>query len=1103
LKTFFHIKNKTENFIPFLLFLLFPVFLFSQKPGGTPFIKNYPPNEYGASPENWAIAQNKKGVIYFGNASGVLEFDGYNWNEIAVLNNSVVRSLAIDDNGIIYVGAVGEFGFLSPDPRGVLIYHSLIDKLPKEEREFADVWKTYSTPDGVFFQTFDKLIRVANNSVKIWKPESSFHFSYYLNKELFIIDREKGLKHLVNDELVLNPGSAILSGLRIYGMLPFSENEILVATREKGLFKLNTNPSKKDSVISLFSAEVNSNLINDQVYSAISLQNNRFAFGTLKNGVFIINSFGEIIQQLNKQNGLQDDVVKNIGLDNQNNMWIALGKGISRAETSSPLEFLNDAQGLKGSIESIEKNGSLYVATSLGVFKSYANNFEKVGGITSQARSFLKFVAEKDTVLLVATEAGIYEIEKKSAKLIQEGFGYFLYRSKINPERIFIGMSDGLASICYTNGNWINEDYFKGIDKEIRAIAEDEKGNLWLGTRFEGLLKINFLQDKKNNTDSFFTFWKKPYEFIYYDTANGLPTIKYNIPYNLNNEIIFATETGFYEFNSKSNTFLALPLLGKEFQRHQIFRLVPNDSLIWLSTVVENTKETGIAYLHSDNTYSWYTKPFGKISESEIHAIYPDENGITWLGGPDGLLRYDAKVKKDFSQPFYALIRKVQVGKDTIFGGNFYEKKDSLNIPVTEQPDFLKPSLEYFQSSMLFCYSATNFEDEQKNLFSFYLEGFDKDWSDWSTKFEKEYTNLKEGNYIFRVKAKNIYGTISIESTYAFKILPPWYRTVWAYITYIVLFIGFVYLIIRLSIRRLVKAKEKLEETVKERTAEVVSQKHLIEEKHKEITDSINYAERIQRSFLATKEVLDENLKEYFVFFQPKDVVSGDFYWASKLKNNQFALVTADSTGHGVPGAIMSLLNITSIEKAVERYSNPAQILTQARKTIIERLKKDGSAEGGKDGMDCSLISFDFENNKLTYSAANNPVWIVRNVISSEVEKNTKGLDYARPDSERTLVELDPDKMPVGKHDRDSVPFSQNTIDLQKGDVVYALTDGMPDQFGGPKGKKFMYKRLKEFLVSIAHLPMSEQKEQIKTSLNDWKGELEQVDDVCLIGVRI
>ena len=263
----------------------------------------------------------------------------------------------------------------------------------------------------------------------------------------------------------------------------------------------------------------------------------------------------------------------------------------------------------------------------------------------------------------------------------------------------------------------------------------------------------------------------------------------------------------------------------------------------------------------------------------------------------------------------------------------------------------------------------------------------------------------------------------------------------------------------------------------------VEHQKEIIEEAHKEITDSINYAERIQRSFLATKEILDTNLKDYFVFFKPKDVVSGDFYWADLLSNGTFAVVNADSTGHGVPGAIMSILNISSIEGAIkEGATAPHEIFNKTRQSIIKRLQKDGSPEGGKDGMDASIVCFDFENKKLTYTAAQNPIWIIR---------------------DGSLTEIKPEKMPIGKHEFDQTPFEGGEFDLQKGDQVYTLTDGFQDQFGGSKGKKFMVKKMREYVLSISHLPMQEQHQKLDEVFSDWKGDLEQVDDVCVIGVRI
>lgn len=297
--------------------------------------------------------------------------------------------------------------------------------------------------------------------------------------------------------------------------------------------------------------------------------------------------------------------------------------------------------------------------------------------------------------------------------------------------------------------------------------------------------------------------------------------------------------------------------------------------------------------------------------------------------------------------------------------------------------------------------------------------------------------------------------------------------------------IGFVLVLALVGVvYRNLRENKKKNKIILEQKKEVERAKELVEKKHKEITDSINYAERIQRTFLATEESLNANLKDYFIYFQPKDVVSGDFYWSIKLSDGDFLMATADSTGHGVPGSIMSLLNITSLEKACEHYTEPADILNHTRATIIERLKKDGSTEGGKDGMDCSLISFNFSNNTIKYSTANNPIWVAQ-------------------ENGAILLELKPDKMPVGKHDKDKEPFTQNTVQLNKGDVVYSLSDGFPDQFGGPSGKKFMSKKLKELLLAISQEPMKEQGEKIKIILNNWKGTLEQVDDITLIGVRI
>ena len=275
------------------------------------------------------------------------------------------------------------------------------------------------------------------------------------------------------------------------------------------------------------------------------------------------------------------------------------------------------------------------------------------------------------------------------------------------------------------------------------------------------------------------------------------------------------------------------------------------------------------------------------------------------------------------------------------------------------------------------------------------------------------------------------------------------------------------------------RQKQKTNILISKQKSEVEMQKKIVEEKNKEITDSINYANRIQGALLASEELLKKNLNEHFVLFNPKDIVSGDFYWARNIEN-KFFLCLADCTGHGVPGAFMSLLNISLLKEAVveKKIYQPDVILNEVRNEIISVLNPEGSQES-KDGMDCVLCCF--ENEQLKFSCANNCLWIIR--------KNQ-------------LIEFKADKMPVGKF-IENRPFTLHTEILQKGDCIYLSSDGYPDQFGGPKGKKFKYKQLENLLLSIHRKPMEEQKVILNNTMNQWRNNMEQVDDICIVGVRI
>ncbi|MBL7911952.1 MAG: SpoIIE family protein phosphatase [Bacteroidia bacterium] len=278
-----------------------------------------------------------------------------------------------------------------------------------------------------------------------------------------------------------------------------------------------------------------------------------------------------------------------------------------------------------------------------------------------------------------------------------------------------------------------------------------------------------------------------------------------------------------------------------------------------------------------------------------------------------------------------------------------------------------------------------------------------------------------------------------------------------------------------------------LEDKVKERTEEVMKQKDLIEEKQKEIVDSIHYARRIQTTILPGNEYLGKNLPDFFVLFKPQSIVSGDFYWATrvvkkvddKVVGERFYLAVCDSTGHGVPGAFMSILNISFLNEAIneKQIEAPNEILDYVRKRLIKNL----SHEGGQDGMDGTVICFDKMKNTITYASAHNAPIMVR---------------------DKSIIELKADKMPIGKGIK-TEPFTLHEIDHKKGDTIYFYTDGFADQFGGPKGKKFKYKTLNALLLENSELPLNEQAEMLLNAFTDWKGQLEQIDDVCVFAVRL
>ena len=1028
-------------------------------------IQNFSLKEYGKnySSQNVCVVQDKSGFMYFGNGNGVLQYDGRLWQFIPVRTGAYVSSVALDSSGTIFVGSGSEFGYLKSNFYGKLNYYSLSSKLKDSDKEFGAIIKIYAINNEVIFQSQEKLfILKKDSSINVINPTTSFHTSFVVNNELYVRERKSGLLKLSSNLLKPVEGGDLFADLGVFSMLPYNaKGDILIATTEKGLWKYSPNARNKKDIFIPLKTSNDTLMLSSGLYGGITLSDGSYAFNTLKMGTIILNKDLQISSVINKEMGIRVNDVKQIFEDSQQNLWMALNNGISMVSYQSNLSYYSEESGLIGSAHVINKMGiNFFVGTSAGLFYRTNNSrsndkYVKVNGINNQIWSLVK----KQETLVAAGSDGIFVITNLVPKKVFDVKCRALQYDSINHFWL-VGAEPGLLIL---NENWQLVKNITEISTDIISIelsyTDKNTTNVWAGTFQQGVFHVNI--DKALNT-----------------TVNwiGLPKNCFNecaFPLKLNNKVVFGTKNGVYSYSENEGYQLNSLIGGFEFNKG-VSVLFQQQQNMWASIYNK------VVLFNTTNNMVNQT-PFLSVDKGQLHCFY-QEDTIFWIGSDDGLIRYDINGKKDYLSVFQTQIRKIKCGKDSIiyYGNAPLQKNDNQSIV----------HLNYKFNSIYFEYSSLFFEDNATILYSFKLEGQDTTWSNWTNETKAVFTNLHEGEYTFKVKSQNIYGVVSNEAMYSFIISAPWYRTWWAYTSYFLMSVFFIYGFIKNRTNKLIKEKEQLEKIVIERTAEVVKQKHLVEEKHKEITDSINYAERIQRSFLATKELLDENLKDYFVFFKPKDVVSGDFYWATTLidlnGNKNFALVTADSTGHGVPGAIMSLLNITSLEKAIEHYTEPAEIFNATRKTIIERLKKDGSAEGGKDGMDATITVYDFKNKKIVITAANNPVWIVRT-----------------RDGNKEVIEIKADKMPLGKHDKQDVSFTQQEIELQSGDVVYSLTDGFPDQFGGEKGKKFMNKNLRELLSENAHLPMQKQKELLEITFTNWMGNIEQIDDVTLIGIRV
>jgi signal transduction histidine kinase/DNA-binding response OmpR family regulator len=794
----------------FLLLLLGPPSPLRQclycRQTGFNYSRNYSPEKENnhIQSQNWVILQDKRGIIFVGNHGGVLEFDGISWRLISVTNN-VVRSMAIDDTGTIYVGGKDEIGFLAPDAKGTLQYVSLLDRLADNQRNFSDVWSANSTKEGVYFRTSKYLFRWNSSAkrMKVWVSDSLFYASFTCRGKFFIQRKKDGLMQVVDDSLIMVPGGEIFAVDRIKMIVPYpgDEKKLLIGTSIKGFYLydgIKTEP---------FPTGADDYLKEKQLYHGIRLLSSPgdFALATRLGGLVIIDARGRLKKVLTKSSGLLDDIVWNVFEDIQGNLWLALNKGIAKIEYNSPFTIYDDRLNLPSLVLSAVKHqNALYAGTTSGLYcLSFSAKFKPVPGISAACWSLL---SSGDSVL-AATSNGVFQVENNKTRLVVGNHANVLARSQTNTNRIWTGTQQGLVSLSLSakSDEWQKERTLTNITQGIHTIGEDKRGNLWLGTLTQGVLKVDF-PIAGEISDPVVT----PYH-----TSHGLPPGEINI-FMAADHAVFATEKGIFRFDEKAKVFIPDPTFGAEFAdgSRGVFRIAEDKNKnIWIHSERKN-----IQAISRDGTFVLNKKPFLRIPSIGVNAIYPDPGGaVAWFASDEGLIRCDTGVKKNFNLESSTLIRKVSVSVKLVFDG--YENKSNRLFPV----------FRYKDRNLRFDFAAPFFEEESKVEYRYFLEGYDEDWSAWTKKAQADYTNLDSGSYTFRVRAKNIYGHLSREGIFQFKVLPPWYKTWWAVSFYGFLFFLLVIFIVKWRSRRLMLEKHRLERIVKERTTEIEEKKRQLE----------------------------------------------------------------------------------------------------------------------------------------------------------------------------------------------------------------------------------------------------------------------------------
>lgn len=756
------------------------------------------------------------------------------------------------------------------------------------------------------------------------------------------------------------------------------------------------------------------------------------------------------------------------------------------------------------------KNEDVWMSTEANGLVNYKKNGIYTASNPNYGESFFVTSQNADSTIYMASEKGVYYLKKGRVKTLIE-FGTFKMNDATEivvmdtSHVLLFSMDHGVISCIEKNEKWTYEHASKVQMYFVHQLSD----SLYCGTAGgSSLYTFNVYTYETKEIFSAFTdsyqlgliyavdvhpvtkhIWLGTYDTRTIIELTGTDTIVYTEKQGIPGGALFDfafDQNGVCWFLNADGAFGYLDV--DHFVSFESFLVTAYDGLafdnkgnLWMG----NSFGAMFVELENYQIKSW--RQFNKYDgipevRGLIGNVYTLKDGRIMISKFDDacyIINPD-EIKPDLEKP--AIYLKGVYGKD-------HAELDSMWYQGTEGFFHVPLQLElpYDQNNITIDLGAVYFSQPDSLRFAYILEGFNETWSEYQKTATVTFTNLPNDEYVFKCKALGANGNESEILSFGFTVKTPWFKTWLFYVFIVILFVGLIYLFVKWRLSKLEKDKLKLQAIVDERTKEVVLEKEKVEEKNREILDSITYAKRIQAAIMPPTKLVKEFLKDSFIIYQPKDIVAGDFYWmhTSAENNDQIIFAAADCTGHGVPGAMVSVVCNNGLNRSVREYGivDPGKILDKTKEIVIGEFEK--SEDQVKDGMDISLCSLNTKTNELKWAGANNPLWIIQS-----------------RNGETTLKEIKPDKQPIGKY-ANSKSFTTHSLNLEKGDLIYLFTDGFQDQFGGEKGKKFKASSFKTLLLNIHHLTMSEQEELILASFEKWKGSFEQLDDICIIGVRI